>query len=332
MQKVTLKLKINGADKTALITDRLVSLTLTDQAGLDSDTLSLTLDDRAPHIKLPPIKATLQLWLNQTYMGAWQASELETDDRAGTLTIEATGAKMTGAIQAPRDASYDQVTLGQLAATIAQRHGLPLAISAELKAEALGHIDQRAESDLALLTRLTHPLGAIAKLADQKLIIAHKDRAASVSGKPLPAITLNAAAEGIYIRGTIKGRAKAGQTKAYWQTADMPQKQAVTQGAPGQTYTLQGTYNTERAAKAAASAKLKALQRAEVDIQCDLPGHPACKAERPLTLTHHRHAGDYIIQSTTHQIRPNRIYTTALTATTKPAKASTAPKIKPKLT
>ena len=321
MQKVTLQLKINGEDKTALITDRLESLTVTDQAGLDSDTLSLTLDDRAPHIKLPPIKATLQLWINQTYMGAWQVSELETDDRAGTLTIEATGAKMTGPIQTPRDASYDQVTLGQLAATIAERHGLPLAISAELKVEALGHIDQRAESDLALLTRLTHPLGAIAKLADQKLIIAHKDRAKSISGKPLPPITLDAAAEGIYIRGTIKGRAKITQTKAYWQTADMPQKQAITQGTAGQTYTLKGTYSARGVAKAAAWSKLKALQRAEVDIHCDLPGNSACKAERLLTLAHHRHAGDYIIQTATHQIRPNQIYTTLLRATAKLDKA-----------
>ena len=47
----------------------------------------------------------------------------------------------------------------------------------------------------------------------------------------------------------------------------------------------------------------------------------ACKAERPLTLTHHRHAGDYIIHTATHQIRPNQPYTTSLTATTKPAKA-----------
>ena len=120
-------------------------------------------------------------------MGAWQVSELETDDRAGTLTIEATGAKMTGPIQTPRDASYDQATLGQLAAAIAERHNLPLAISAALKAEALGHIDQRAESDLA--------------------------------------------------------------------------------------------------------------------------------------LANHHHAGDYIIQTATHQIRPNQPYTTSLTATTKPAKA-----------
>ena len=317
MQKVTLQLKINGADKTALITDRLESLTVTDQAGLDSDTLNLTLDDRAPHIKLPPVKATLQLWLNQTYMGAWQVSELETDDRAGTLTIEATGAKMTGAIQTPRDASYDQVTLGQLAATIAERHNLPLAISAALEAEALGHIDQRAESDLALLTRLTRPIGAIAKLADQKLIITHKDRATSVSGKPLPAITLDATAEGVYIRGTIKGRAKITQTKAYWQTADMPQKQAITQGGAGQTYILKGTYSARGVAKAAAWAKLKALQRAEIDIQCDLPGNPACKAERPLTLANHRHAGDYIIQTATHQIHAGQVYTTSLQATTK---------------
>ena len=167
----------------------------------------------------------------------------------------------------------------------------------------------------ALLTRLTHPLGAIVKLADQKLIIADKDRGRSISGKTLPAITLDAAAEGIYIRGAIKGRAKITQTKAYWQTADMPQKQAITQGAAGQTYTLKGTYSAERA------AKLKALQRAEVDIHCDLPGNSACKAERLLTLAHHRHAGDYIIQTATHQIRPNQIYTTLLRATAKLDKA-----------
>ena len=101
----------------------------------------------------------------------------------------------------------------------------------------------------------------------------------------------------------------------------MPLKQAVTQGTAGHSYTLKGTYSAERVAKAAASAKLKALQRAEIDIHCDLSGHPACKAERPLTLANHRHAGDYIMQTATHQIRPNQTYTTSLTAT-KPANES----------
>ena len=285
MQKAALQLKINGEDKTALITDRLTSLTVTDQAGLDSDTLSLTLDDRAPHIKLPPIKATLQLWLNQTYMGAWQVSELETDDRAGTLTIEATGAQMTGAIQTPRDASYDQATLGQLAATIAGRHDIPLAISPELKAEALGHIDQRGESDLALLTRLTRPIGAIAKLADHKLVIAHKDRAKSVSGKPLPAITLNAVAEGIYIRGAIKGRAKIAQTKAYWQTADMPQKQAVTQGAAGGQRGRQSSRlgQTQRTATRRGGHTLRPARRPR--LQSRTPTHP--RQPPPRRRLHH---------------------------------------------
>ena len=101
----------------------------------------------------------------------------------------------------------------------------------------------------------------------------------------------------------------------------MPQKQVITQGPAGQTYTLKGTYSARGVTKAAAWAKLKALQRAEADIQCDLPDHPACKAECPLTLSHHRHAGDYIIQTATHQIRPNQTYITSLTVTTKPDKA-----------
>ena len=314
---VTLQVHINGDDKTALMTDRLLSVTLTDNAGIDADSLHLTLDDRAPHIKLPPIEAALKLWLNQVYMGYYHVTELETDDKAGTLAITATGARFTGPIKAPREASYDNLTLGELAAGIAQRHGHPLNINEGLAATALGHIDQRAESDLALLTRLTRPLDAIAKLNDNRLIIVPKDAATSASGQTQPALTLDARTEGVFIQGTIKGRARVSQVKAHWQSAEMPHKQAVIAGETGQTYTLRETYSTEAQAEAAAKAKRAELQRAEVAITITLPGNPHHKAERALTLTRHRHAGDYIIQSATHRISPGQVYTTAITATTK---------------
>ncbi len=317
MLPVTLQIHINGDDKTARIADRLVSLTVTDNAGIDSDTLALTLDDRHPHIILPPIEASLKLWLNGVYMGYYHVSELETDDKAGTLTIAATGARFTGPIKAPRDASYDDITLGALAGMIAERHGHRLAIHAELNATPLGHVDQRGESDLALLTRLTQPLDAITKLADNQLIIVPKDAARSVSGHTLPALHVNAQARGVFIRGTIKGRAKVSQVKAHWQSAEMPQKQAVTAGESGQSYTLKETYTTQAEAEAAARAKLAELGRAEVDIAITLPGDPNTKAERLLALTNHRHAGQYIIQTATHSISPGQVYTTAMTATTK---------------
>jgi len=317
MLPVTLQVHINGEDRSALIRDRLLSLSLTDNAGIDSDTVALTLDDRTPHIKLPPIEASLKLWLNDVYMGYYHVSELETDDKAGTLAITATGAKMTGPIKAPRDDSHDEISLGTLAGTIARRHGHPLSISAALADTALGHIDQRGESDLALLTRLTRPLNAIAKLNDNQLIIVPKDEAQSASGQTLPALALNAKATGVFIRGAIKGRGRIGRVKAHWQTPEMPQKQAVTAGEKGQTYALKETYTTEAEAEAAAKAKLAELQRSEVDMAITLPGNPNYKAERLLTLTNHRHAGDYIIQSATHTISPGQVYTTAITATTR---------------
>jgi len=317
---VTLQVHINNEDKTALIRDRLLSLTVTDNAGIDSDTVALTLDDRHPHIILPPIEAALKLWLNDLYMGYYHVSELETDDKTGTLSIQTTGAKMTGPIKAPRDESYDGLTLGKLASIIAQRYSHPLSISETLAAIPLEHIDQRGESDLALLTRLVKPLGAIAKLTDNKLVIVPKDEAKSASGEALPALSLDARATGIYIRGTIKGRAKVTQVKAHWQGPSMPQKQTVTAGEAGQSYTLKETYTTEAEAGAAAQAKLAELGRAEVDIALRLPGNPKYKAERLLQLTNHRHAGQYIIQSATHTISQGQVYTTVITATIKRSK------------
>ena len=53
----------NSVDQTALFQDRLVSLTLTDQAGQKSDTVQITLDNRDNRITLPEVGAVLDISL-----------------------------------------------------------------------------------------------------------------------------------------------------------------------------------------------------------------------------------------------------------------------------
>lgn len=51
--KPAFRISADGADITALISDRLIELQLTDKPGLESDTFQITIDDRDGAVTLP---------------------------------------------------------------------------------------------------------------------------------------------------------------------------------------------------------------------------------------------------------------------------------------
>ena len=88
-------------DITSIIRSRLVSLSLTDEAGLQSDTLELVLADHDPsrRIVLPPTGAELEVWLGYAgalcRMGLFVVDELELSGPPGRLVIKAKAAVQT---------------------------------------------------------------------------------------------------------------------------------------------------------------------------------------------------------------------------------------------
>lgn len=63
-------LKLDNDDITQALSDRLISLTMTDNRGFEADQLNIELDDTDGQIALPPRGGTLTLWLG------WQDSAL----------------------------------------------------------------------------------------------------------------------------------------------------------------------------------------------------------------------------------------------------------------
>lgn len=321
MQKTTYQITVNGQDITATIADRLIRMVINDNAGIDSDSIDIELDDRKPHINEPDIDADLKIWINKDdqlhYMGLYIIDETATNDKAGTLSIHGKAADMVGSLKAPRDHSYHDQTLDQFITTIAERHSYNPAVSDELKAQQLPHIDQRGESDLSLLTRIVKPLGAIAKANDRKLIVLGKDQAKTVSGKPLPEITLDGAGQGVYINSTSTARSKYKRVTAYYKTTEMATKEAVKVGAEkGANKRLKDVYKTQQLATQAAQAELEKLSRETGEITATIEGDPNYKAEHKLNLINHRKAGNYTIQTATHTISGGQIHTTSFKATT----------------
>jgi phage protein D len=63
MQQADFKVIANSEDITAKIRDRLLRLAVHDAAGLESDTLTLTLDNRDDAVTFPATGAALEVWL-----------------------------------------------------------------------------------------------------------------------------------------------------------------------------------------------------------------------------------------------------------------------------
>ena len=123
----------NGTDITPQINDRLLSLEITDEAGLRADAIDIKLDDRDGAIALPPKGATLNVSLGYggsglTYMGAYEVDEMDLAIVPQTMKITGKSADMGGTIKQPKTRNWDDITIKDIVTKIAGEHGLTAAV------------------------------------------------------------------------------------------------------------------------------------------------------------------------------------------------------------
>ena len=324
-------------DITAAITDRLLSLTLADRAGMKSDTLTLRLDDRflllqnrhTAHpvhnrdgqIELPRKGAELSVSLGYEQkpvkMGLYIVDELELSAPPATLTIRAKAANMRSSLKAHKTRAFNEMTLGKLVAVIAAEHGLEPRVGDALARIRLAHLDQTEESDLHLLTRLGKHYDALAKPAGGYLLFVPRGEAKSATGKTLPDISIDPRQLSDY-RVTLADRDRYQAVVAKWHNTDTGEHLEVKVGAGQPSYTLRHTCPDAETAIAAAKAKLEALNRGQSSVRLTLtPGNPQMAAETKLTLSGFRDGinGEWVATEVDHQLS-NSGYTTRVLAET----------------
>lgn len=227
-------LTLNSQDITSNFSDRLISLTMTDNRGFEADQLDIELDDTDGKVELPLRGAVLTLWLG------WQGSallnkgdftvyEIEHRGAPDTLTIRARSADFRGTLNSRREESWHDTTLGELVSTIAKRNKLTASVADSLKKIPVPHIDQSQESDAVFLTRLADRNGAAVSVKAGKLLFLKAGSAMTASGKPVPQMTLTRS-DGDRHQFAIADRgAYTGVTAKWLHTKDpKPQKQKVT--------------------------------------------------------------------------------------------------------
>ncbi|RDH41502.1 phage late control D family protein [Zooshikella ganghwensis] len=297
------KILANQKNITQLIADRLIKLTLQDEAGTKSDAVTIELDNRNQAINFPKTGAELEIWLCGIYKGLYVVDELEESLDDDSLTLHGKAANMKGSIKAPHDASYDTITLQDLANQVASKHGYQLAINPKLAAIQFEHIDQRGESDLNLLTRLAGQHNAIAKAMANKLYIVPKGESRNVRDQKLPTITISDAYNSSG-RVVINERNDYQAVQAYWFAEEKQQKMAVLAGQGEPKYILRENYKTANEAKSAATAKLNNLMRGKKSLSLTRPLSPTITPEQRITIINHKTSanGEWVVKSVEHSI------------------------------
>lgn len=306
----------DGADITAVIRERAGRISVTDEDGVESDMLEVSIADHSPlrRIALPRTGAEIEAWLGYEpmleYMGLYIVDEIEMLGPPDEMVIRARAAaheETEGGksdLQTQKTRSWDEgTTLGEMADTIASEHGLEPSVSEALEGKVLPHVDQLQESDINLITRVAGWYDGIAKPAAGRLVVVKHGEGKSSSGEDLPTVTLRPGDVSNW-SVNLSRRDPAGSVIAVWRDLDEASDVEVTVGEGEPVRRLRETYPDEATAKDAARAEHERTRRMGGNLTLQLPGRTDLMAEGYLQLAGFREGvdRDWLVTRVSHVI------------------------------
>lgn len=283
------RLLVNGRDITADIEQRLVSIDLTDNRGMEADQLDVVLSDHDGLLAIPPRGAVLRLWLGWSDTGlvdkgSFTVDETEHSGAPDTLSIRARSADLRGGLKAKRERSWHATTIGAVVSAIAAAYGLSAVVSAALSAVELLHLDQANESDANLLTRLGQEHDAIATIKAGHLLFMPAGKSTTASGLALPHVTLTRA-DGDQHRFLQADRDSYTGVKAYYYEVNSAEKKEAIAGGGDNLKELRHSYTDQASALRAARAEWRRLQRGTATLSYTLAkGRPELIPDQTYSL------------------------------------------------
>ncbi|EKA9715286.1 phage late control D family protein, partial [Escherichia coli] len=188
-------LMLDSRDITGNISDRLMSMTLTDNRGFEADQLDIELNDADGQVELPIRGAVLTVYIGWkgfalVCKGKFTVDEVEHRGAPDVVTIRARSADFRGTLNSRREGSWHATTLGAIVEAIASRNKLEASVAPSLAGIKIPHIDQSQESDAKFLTRLAERNGGEVSVKMGKLLFLKAGQGVTASGKKIPQITI----------------------------------------------------------------------------------------------------------------------------------------------
>ena len=315
--------RISGLSAAA--NDRVLSLTVNDNAGIEGDNCSIVLDDRDYKLEWPPKGHRIQVYMGYKetgleLMGMYEIDQVRhKESQAANMEIAANAQyHLNSNIKNPITQPWDEMTLGAIVSALAGRNGYAATVHPALAGLFYDHLDQTEESDAHLLTRLADFHNAYAKYQDGKLLFYPRgetlgavtvERNTQKQWTPLGFITVESS-----ISATINTRNEYNSVKAEWHDTHSNERRVEIIGSGEPQHEIRHTHESKERAMQAASAKLDALNRGTGKIDSlVIPGDARVRAEMDLIVTGFRPeitSLKWIVESATHSLSSGGYKTT----------------------
>lgn len=304
------RVTLDGQDITGKIAPRLVSLTLAECRGEDSDQLDLTLSDADGQLAIPPRGARINLqigWADTGLVdkGVFTVDEVEHRGTPDLLTLRARTVNLIDTFRQLQEHSFHDTTLGAIIEVIAFRQELKSGIADALLNVAVKHIDQTRESDAAFLRRLGKKYDAVATVKNDTLIFTPASRSKTISGKDLPTIRITRQFGDSHRFHSAERDSYSG-VRVFWHDDKRGLRRSVVAGAPGNAKRLRTTYASEADARTAAVAEWQRIQRGLATFELSLAlGNAALMPQSPVIVSGFKAAidsVDWLASKVTHSI------------------------------
>ncbi len=251
------KIEANGQDITQQLQSDLTSISFSDEDGNQSDEIRIEV---AGDFIRPKYQDELKLWLGYKesslfFCGLFIVQSSERN--AYGVSVTATGADFSNALKEKRDKSYEQISLKDLAQTIADRHKLKL--KTDYDDLHITHVSQTNESDLHFMKRLATEYNGIFSIKNGMLIFLQRTINFKRSDE-LPVFEVDAS-ECSDIRIKHSNKTIYGACMASWHDTKENKVQSVTVGSGEPILKIEGQFKTPAEAKIKAEAKLERATR-----------------------------------------------------------------------
>lgn len=319
----------DGLDVTQNFMGANMTMTITDGAGLKSDTLQVVLDDLGGMTVAPRTGAVLRPVAG--YVGRARDFGLYSVDSVvysgwpQKITIDATSVAAKSMAKQREPKAYPKKefpTYGDIFEDVAKRIGYPLQISAEIKSKANDYEAQADEDSLEFTTRIGEKLDATVSFKSGFLVVVKRGAGQSASGASLDRIVVAAGFNLLSYTVTEKDEPKHKSVEATYYDRAKNKREIVTvqTGMQGPKFLLRTPYQSEAEAKEAAEAHAKDLLRSQADATFEIDGDPFAQAEAwaDVSGVRTRVDGEWWVKTATHNFSASSPCTVSLQCGTKP--------------
>ncbi|MGY5801843.1 phage late control D family protein [Rhizobium sp. LEGMi12c] len=301
---------VDGVPMAGAFYDRLISVTVTDEEGLKSDTVDIELNDGPPNFLALPRKGAIisvKMGYGRSLVpkGEFTADKISLDCLPYKMSISGKAADLrSGKLKERQERAWDKVTIGDLMSQIAGESGLTAAVDPDLAEYRYEWIGQQDETNIHFLRRLADRHNALFAVKQKRLLFARRGSGLSVSRASLGSVILTPA---VIKTGTLKvdinDRTKYSKVVSYYQDADKAQRVEIEADADADgdsVYRIPDAFSSPAEADKAARAKAKELARGEGTVSVTVLGDAEIEAGLPLLFADVRPGLDgvpYIIKT-----------------------------------